>query len=71
MIRQTLPNTDKGSRLLTRADLSERLNMSMRTISRMLSAGELPPPARFGRLVRWRESDIEEFIDRSIDQERR
>jgi excisionase family DNA binding protein len=59
------------TRLLTRADLSERLQISKRTISRMLSSGELPRPAKIGRLVRWRESDIAQFIERMIDQKPR
>lgn len=67
MVQHIESTKTEGTWLLTRGDLSERLNVSKRTISRMLSAGELPRPVRIGRLVRWRESDIEEFIDRSVD----
>lgn len=55
-------------RLLSRDELAERFNVSKRTISRMLSAGELPRPVRFGRLVRWREIDIAQLLERLIDQ---
>lgn len=54
--------------LLTRADLSRLLQMSKRTISRMLSAGELPQPVRIGRSVRWRESDVAQYLDNLIDR---
>lgn len=63
----TQTHTEDSTRLLTRADLSERLQISKRTISRMLSSGELPRPAKIGRLVRWREVDVARFIENLID----
>ncbi len=50
------------ARLLTRDDLCERLQLSKRTLSRMVSGGKLPRPIQLGRNVRWRESDIVQWI---------
>ena len=50
------------------------LGVSRRTIYRMSSTGELPPRLRVGRSVRWRRSDIEQFIANDcqvIDSERK
>ena len=68
MPKQIIESERGTVRLLTTADLGKQLQLSKRTISRMLSAGELPPPVRIGRLVRWREADIAQFIERLIDQ---
>jgi predicted DNA-binding transcriptional regulator AlpA len=39
------------------------MQVSPRTLWRLLSAGKLPEPIRVGRSVRWRMSDIREWID--------
>jgi excisionase family DNA binding protein len=49
--------------LLTRQDLCTRLQLSKRTIARMLSTGQLPPAVRIGRNVRWRADAIDAWID--------
>lgn len=50
--------------LLRAADVAKMLSVSTRTVWRMRDAGELPRPVRLGNgnLVRWRSSDIEDFI---------
>lgn len=49
-------------KLLTRGDVCRELQLSMRTLSRLISRGNIPLPVRIGRNVRWRAIDIEEWI---------
>ena len=48
--------------LLSQRDLAERLQVSKRKIQRMDVAGQLPRPIRLGRSVRWRASEIDEWL---------
>ncbi len=41
--------------LLTKSDLTTRLNISLRTIENMVKAGDFPPPVRIGKYVYWSE----------------
>jgi excisionase family DNA binding protein len=41
-----------------------RLNVSERTLWRLLSAGKLPKPVRFGRNTRWKAAEVTEWIER-------
>ena len=47
------------SQLKTLTDISERLQVSVRTVYRLPN---FPAPIRIGRLVRWREEDIDAWI---------
>ena len=49
--------------LLTADELAELLQISPRSIWRLLSKGELLPPIRFGGTTRWRVQDVEEWIE--------
>jgi excisionase family DNA binding protein len=50
--------------LLTVQEVADRLNVSVRTVYRLLSRGELPQPVRFNRkLVRWKRCDMDRYID--------
>lgn len=49
--------------LLTKEDVAEIGNWSVRTVIRMRDNGTLPPPLKVGRLIRWRKSDIEKWIE--------
>ncbi|QDU79813.1 Helix-turn-helix domain protein [Polystyrenella longa] len=49
--------------LLDRAELAQRLKVSLRTLQRYIARGMLPKPVYLGRLVRWRTTDIIEWID--------
>jgi predicted DNA-binding transcriptional regulator AlpA len=51
----------------TPADLAAMLKLSPRKIRAMKSAGQLPPPIRFGRAVRWRRADIDVWLARRKD----
>jgi len=57
--------------LLNRKELAQSLGISQRTVSRLLSAGKLPKPARLGRRLVWRVRDIQEWADKLADNERR
>lgn len=45
-------------KLLTRRDIAERLQISVRQVHRF----HLPAPVRLGRLVRWRQEDVDNWI---------
>ena len=50
--------------LLSIAEIEMKTGISRRTLWRWVSSGRFPPPAvRVGRIVRWRVSDIEEWIE--------
>jgi predicted DNA-binding transcriptional regulator AlpA len=40
------------------------MDISERTLWRLLSAGKVPPPVRIGRSTRWRLAEIRSWIDR-------
>ncbi len=48
--------------LIDSRQVGELLNLSTRTVWRLLSAGKLPRPVRIGRSVRWSRSDLETWI---------
>jgi excisionase family DNA binding protein len=48
--------------LLTAEEVALRLNVSERTLWRLLSAGKLPKPVRFGRNTRWKAAELAEWI---------
>ena len=50
--------------LLTAKELAARLKISARTLSRWRAAGRIPAGMRLcDRSVRWREVDVEQFIN--------
>lgn len=48
--------------LLTAYQVAKALNISMRTLWRLKSAGKLPEAIRVGNSVRWRNDDLVEWI---------
>lgn len=50
--------------------VAQALELGRRTCERLVAAGDLPPPIRFGRIRRWRIEDIEawlaDLVDRSV-----
>ena len=57
MLRQADPE------LLTAEAVADILNVSIRTIWRMIERGQLPEPVRFNRkLVRWRRADVTAWV---------
>ena len=49
--------------LIAATELAELLGISVRTVWRNESNGNLPAPVRLGGLVRWRRSEIMHWID--------
>ncbi len=58
--------TDK---LIDVKGVAERLGVSARQVWKLAAAGRLPAPVRLGRSVRWRESDIADFIRVGCDMQ--
>jgi excisionase family DNA binding protein len=48
--------------LASAEELATILKVSERTVWRLLSAGKLPRPIRFGGNVRWRMDDVQRWI---------
>lgn len=53
----------ESEKLMTAGTVGERLALSKRQIFRLNSSGRIPTPVRIGGSVRWRHSDIEQWID--------
>ena len=49
--------------LLTVGELAQILNLSKRTIHRLNCTGKIPSPVRISGSIRWRQSDIDRWID--------
>ncbi|HUY90660.1 MAG TPA: helix-turn-helix domain-containing protein [Pirellulales bacterium] len=49
--------------LLSAEEVGRLLGISTRTVWRMLSAGEIPPPIKIGGLTKWRREEIQAMID--------
>ncbi len=50
--------------LLTLEDVGWMLSMGKGEARRLLVAGELPPPMKFGKLLRWHRGDIQSLVER-------
>ena len=60
---------DGADDLLTRSDLLNLLKIDIRTLRRMVRAGEVPPPIILAdRTHRWRRSTIESFLKRKEER---
>jgi excisionase family DNA binding protein len=61
-------DTDQG--LLTPQQVAERLGVKKRTLWRMAKQVGFPQPVRFNRkMVRWKASDVQRYID-GLQQDR-
>ena len=56
-----------GKRLLSRVDVSEIYGIGVRFLATAASRGDGPPLVRVGRLVRYRQDDIESWLDRNAE----
>jgi len=61
-MKQSAQPCVQPQQLLTAEQLAQLLQMSLRSIRRKASDGELPPPIRLGRLTRWRRDVIESWL---------
>ena len=66
-----VPSTVACDRLLTVGQVAERLSLSARTVWKLCSSGELPPPLKIGGARRWRESDISRYIEALAESQKR
>ena len=57
-------STDTATQLITAEELAKLMQVSERTLWRLLSSGKLPKPLRFGRNTRWRLADVNDWIQR-------
>ena len=48
--------------LITAADFATMLKVSVRTLWRLRSAGQIPEPVRLGGAVRWRLDEVRKWI---------
>jgi excisionase family DNA binding protein len=54
---------DKGTALLwTAAQVADALGVSVRLLYKLQASGRLPRPISFGRAVRWRREELEEWL---------
>lgn len=49
--------------LLNVTQVAKRLGISIRTVWRLTSAGQLAQPVAIGRCKRWRRRDVEAFVE--------
>ena len=54
--------------LLNASEVAAALGVSQRSVWRLSATGEIPPPVRIGRSVRWRRAAIESWL---VREERR
>jgi excisionase family DNA binding protein len=50
--------------LITPEETARLLEISERTLWRLLSAGRVPKPVRIGRSTRWRLAEVRDWIER-------
>lgn len=58
------------SDLLFVPDIAERLGVSSDAVRALIRRGSLPPPARIGRRLVWRQADFERWLDARFAAER-
>ena len=56
-------NNKTGNQLLTTEEVAQRLNVSTAVIYKYIAEDKLPPSIKMGNRHRWRNSDIEQWID--------
>lgn len=61
-VQPVQPPQRMACELLTAVQLAELLNISERTLYRLKSRGSLPAPIQLGGSVRWRRTEILEWV---------
>jgi excisionase family DNA binding protein len=51
--------------LMSAREVAEYLGISLRTVWRWNASAKLPAPMRHGRVVRWRRTEVEDFVTTS------
>lgn len=60
---QTATSTTSEVRLIAADELAKMLDVSTRTVWRLLSTGKMVQPVRIGGSVRWRLDEVKEWIN--------
>jgi len=56
-------NTNTVRVLINAEELARMMDVSERTLWRLLSGGKVPQPVRIGRNTRWRLAEVAEWIE--------
>jgi excisionase family DNA binding protein len=59
--------TEKKPKTWTPEELADLLQISPRTLRRLISSGDIPQPIRYGRAARW----SDELVETILNPERR
>ena len=62
--------SNQNIQLLSAKKLAGKMLLSARTIWRLRSAGKLPKPVPVGGSIRWRQSDIQQWLDLDCPDQR-
>ncbi len=63
MLNTQLRGAQEGEQLITSRQVAEKLNLSVRSLWRMVAANRFPAPIRYNRkLVRWRLRVVDKWI---------
>ena len=57
-------STEVAPKLINAEELAQMLDISERTLWRLLSGHKLPEPVRIGRNTRWRLAEVTAWIER-------
>ncbi|QEG37724.1 helix-turn-helix transcriptional regulator [Bythopirellula goksoeyrii] len=63
MNKENLVPPKQSVQLIAAEELAEMLDVSTRTVWRLLSTGQLVQPLRIGGSVRWRIDEVQEWIN--------
>lgn len=63
-------STDVAPKLINAEELAQLMQISERTLWRLLSGGKVPKPVRIGRSTRWRLAEVTEWIERGCPNEK-
>ena len=67
-----MPDSDQpnfeAKLLLRDRDVAAALSISVRYVWRLVTDGQLPRPVRLANCMRWRRSDIDDFVRRAADE---
>lgn len=70
MVNRTSSENENGERLLRAVDVGRVLNCSKRSVFRYCCSGRIPSALRLSGATRWKNSDIELFLQCDCDMPR-
>ncbi len=62
-VNNDVTHTDGQTALMTAQQVARSLGCSVRHVYRLADRGAMPRPVRLGSLVRWRRTEIDQWID--------